>query len=493
LTAYVICSNLIELEHTPYTLREEQMGKRKNQVTEPVETEAVEPVETEAVEPVETEAVEARGLTLENVALDLIEIGDNIRTEIDDLEGMAASIREFGVLEPVRVEPVNAFGVYRLCWGQRRVLAARLAGLETIPALVGPASAENVRPIEQLVENLQRRDLNPLEEARALRDALAAEPSLTQKALGDRIGRSQAFVANALRMLDLTPSVASLVEAGSLSGAHAKALASLTPERQATVAEQAVTGKWSAHELERAVKADNEQTARAEKRHAQVAEWAKSAVSGLEEQDAPKDAILYVSDTDMSAALAEAGWPGRTTDWPTSLPEDATECDCTAWSVRTPYSDAEQPVVRRTCVVGDHRDQYYARMRAENEARWSQEREEKDRARLEEQQAEAERRQSLANAILAALPDLHPALARTLLCGLLVNDMHGSQALLDRYPLAEDLEPDLWLVASEIPDEALAGELVSALVESIVEMDSVTTALTEAFESAEVESAEVAA
>ena len=466
---YVVCSNLVVLEQTNIELREEQMGRRKNQAT------AVEPVEIEAVE-------DSRVVTLEDVALDRIDIGGNVRTEIDDLDGLAASIRELGILQPVRVEPANAFGIYRLVYGQRRVLAARLAGLETIPALVGPASPENVRPIEQLVENLQRRDLNPLEEARALRDVLDAEPGLTQKALGDRIGRSQAFVANALRILDLTPSVAGLVETGSLSGAHAKALASLTPERQSAIATQAVSGKWSAHELERAVKADNEQAARAEKRSAQVAEWAKSVQAVFAEQDVSRDAILHVPDKDMSAALADAGWTNRTTaEYPTTLPDGADECDCTAWSVSTPYSDAEQPIVRRVCVVNDHRVAYYARVRTQNEARWAEEREERERVQLEEQQAEAARRQGLVNVILGQLPELHPTLARTLLCGLLVNDFGGSQALLDRYPLAEDLEPDLWLVALEIPDAALASELASALVESIADVESVTAALGEAF------------
>jgi hypothetical protein len=331
-----------------------------------------------------------------------------------------------------------------------------------------------------------------LEEARALRDVLDAEPGLTQKALGDRIGRSQAFVANALRILDLTPSVAGLVETGSLSGAHGKALASLTPERQSAIATQAVSGKWSAHELERAVKADNEQAARAEKRSAQVAEWAKSVQAMFAEQDVPNDAILHVPDKDMSAALADAGWTNRTTaEYPTTLPDGADECDCTAWSVSTPYSDAEQPIVRRVCVVNDHRVAYYARVRTQNEARWAQEREERERVQLEGQQAEAARRQGLVNVILGQLPELHPTLARTLLCGLLVNDFGGSQALLDRYPLTEDLEPDLWLVALEIPDAALASELASALVESIADVESVTAALGEAF--AESQVAEAAA
>ena len=414
------------------------------------------------------------------IPIDQIDIGDNVRTDIGDLDDLAASIEQLGVLQPVRVRPEG--DRYALVFGQRRVLAARLAGLETIPALVGPASPENVRPIEQLVENLQRRDLNPLEEARALRDVLDAEPGLTQKALGDRIGRSQAFVANALRILDLTPSVAGLVETGSLSGAHAKALASLTPERQSAIATQAVTGKWSAHELERAVKADNEQAARAEKRSAQVAEWAKSVQAVFAEQDVSRDAILHVPDKDMSASLADAGWTNRTTaEYPTTLPDGADECDCTAWSVSTPYSDAEQPIVRRVCVVNDHRVAYYARVRTQNEARWAEEREERERVQLEEQQAEAARRQGLVNVILGQLPELHPTLARTLLCGLLVNDFGGSQALLDRYPLAEDLEPDLWLVALEIPDAALASELASALVESIADVESVTAALGEAF------------
>jgi ParB/RepB/Spo0J family partition protein len=116
---------------------------------------------------------------LEEISLDLVDVGANVRVDAGELEELAASIVELGVLQPVKVTPM-ANGRYRLLWGQRRVLASRQAGKTTIPAIVDIeddqlADAGARRSIEQLAENLQRKDLNPIEEAVALREVLDAD------------------------------------------------------------------------------------------------------------------------------------------------------------------------------------------------------------------------------------------------------------------------------------------------------------------------------
>lgn len=168
----------------------------------------------------------------------------------EDLEGLAASIAARGVIEPIVVRPQA--GRFQIIAGERRWRAARLAGLERVPVVVRDASDEDVGLLA-LVENLQREDLNPIEEALAFR-RLADVGGMTHGAIASEVGRSRTAVTNTLRLLELTPHVRRLVETGRLRAAAGRALVPLDAATQAQIAEEIVRGDLSVREVERRVK-----------------------------------------------------------------------------------------------------------------------------------------------------------------------------------------------------------------------------------------------
>jgi ParB family chromosome partitioning protein len=164
------------------------------------------------------------------------------------LEALAGSMRERGVLQPVLVRPV-AGGTYELVAGERRWRAARLAGLERIPALV--RDRDDAEALEAaLIENMAREDLNPVEEARACA-ALVEELGLTRETVGLRVGRSRVAVSNLMRLLDLPDEALELLERGDLSEGHGRALllASDHADRRRLARTAAAEG-WSVRTLE---------------------------------------------------------------------------------------------------------------------------------------------------------------------------------------------------------------------------------------------------
>lgn len=159
-----------------------------------------------------------------------VEPRDNQPRSVFDEEALAElaeSIREYGVIQPVTVRPLPS-GYYQLIAGERRWRAARLAGLTEIPARVIEADDKLTTELA-LVENLQREDLNPVEEAQGYR-TLMEEYGLTQDEAAQRVGKSRPAVANALRLLSLAPEVLQFVEQGLLSAGHARALVTVKPE-----------------------------------------------------------------------------------------------------------------------------------------------------------------------------------------------------------------------------------------------------------------------
>jgi ParB family chromosome partitioning protein len=166
----------------------------------------------------------------------------------ETLLALAGSIRERGVLQPVLVRPLPG-GSYELIAGERRWRAARLAELDTVPAIVrrhGDAESLEVA----LIENMAREDLNPVDEARACA-ALVEELSLTREEVGLRVGRSRVAVSNLIRLLDLPDEVLDLLERRALSEGHGRALllAQDHADRR-SLARAAVDGRWSVRELE---------------------------------------------------------------------------------------------------------------------------------------------------------------------------------------------------------------------------------------------------
>ncbi|MCI0543933.1 MAG: ParB/RepB/Spo0J family partition protein [Actinobacteria bacterium] len=185
------------------------------------------------------------------------------RSRFDDtaLEELTNSIREVGILQPVLVTPGEG-DVYFLVAGERRWRAARKAGLGTIPAVVRGSTGETTL-VSALVENLQREDLTPLEEAHAYRQLLE-DYGMTQEKVADRVGRSRSAVANTLRLLQLPGPIQAMVDGGTLSAGHARALLGVEDSRYAIhLAERAAAEGWSVRQVEDAVRARKEMTPKA--------------------------------------------------------------------------------------------------------------------------------------------------------------------------------------------------------------------------------------
>jgi ParB family chromosome partitioning protein len=173
------------------------------------------------------------------------------QVEQASLAELAASIAEHGVLQPILV--THSAEGYRLIAGERRLRAAQMAGLERIPALVRSAD-EGSQLAWALIENLQRADLNPLEEAHAFRQ-LVDEFGLTHDEVGSRVGRSRSAIANTLRLLDLDQRVQAALAEGVVTEGHARALAGLSdPAQQAEALSQVVSGGLSVRQTEELVR-----------------------------------------------------------------------------------------------------------------------------------------------------------------------------------------------------------------------------------------------
>jgi ParB family transcriptional regulator, chromosome partitioning protein len=189
-----------------------------------------------------------RGDDLAHLPLDELTRGKyqpRIDMRQEALEQLAISIRNQGVIQPIVVRPLSSAAPgmprYEIIAGERRWRAAQIAGLKTIPAVIRRVPDEAAIAMA-LIENIQREDLNPLEEARAL-ERLIAEFGVTHQQAADAVGRSRAAVSNLLRLLELAPEVADMVEKRQIEMGHARALLALTQRRQQVEAARMVAAE----------------------------------------------------------------------------------------------------------------------------------------------------------------------------------------------------------------------------------------------------------
>lgn len=174
----------------------------------------------------------------------------------DKLSEMAETMANYGVIQPIIVQKRG--DGYILVAGERRLRAAAMAGLKTIPAIVKDFPADQVMAIA-LIENLQREDLNPIEEANACR-MLLHEYGLTQEELASRLGKSRSAIANSIRLLALDPMVQKLIENGTMSMGQARPLLALAEgEQQREVASQVVEKHLNARQVEKLINASKKQ------------------------------------------------------------------------------------------------------------------------------------------------------------------------------------------------------------------------------------------
>lgn len=169
----------------------------------------------------------------------------------DALNDLADSIRRHGIIQPLTVRKLSS-GYYQIVAGERRWRAARMAGLSEVPVVVVEADDRKAAELA-MIENLQREDLNAMEEAAGFQ-SLIQSYRMTQEEAAEAVGKSRSAVANALRLLTLSPAVKALVEDGTLSAGHARALLPLSPALQESAARSVISGGLSVRQTEALVK-----------------------------------------------------------------------------------------------------------------------------------------------------------------------------------------------------------------------------------------------
>ena len=169
----------------------------------------------------------------------------------EKLEELAESIRQHGIIQPLTVRKLSS-GYYQIIAGERRWRAARLAGLTEVPAVIIEADDRKAMELA-MIENLQREDLSPMEEAEGYK-ILVENYGMTQEQAAQRVGKSRSAVANALRLLALSPALRQMVEDGRLSAGHARALLPLSPALQEQAAATIIKSNLSVRQTEQLVK-----------------------------------------------------------------------------------------------------------------------------------------------------------------------------------------------------------------------------------------------
>jgi ParB family chromosome partitioning protein len=209
------------------------------------------------------------------IGVDALEPGryqPRLQLREESLAELAESIREQGVLQPLIVRALRADGAaaaaYEIVAGERRWRAARLAGLAVVPVIVRELTDQEALAVA-LVENLQREDLNPIDQAQSM-GRLVAEFGMTHEQIAKALGRSRAGVTNFLRLLELADDVKKAIVDGKLDMGHARALLSLDSKRQVKLARKVVRLGWSARKVEQTVKALLEAPASGTKRRSPI-------------------------------------------------------------------------------------------------------------------------------------------------------------------------------------------------------------------------------
>ncbi|MBI3188671.1 MAG: ParB/RepB/Spo0J family partition protein [Gammaproteobacteria bacterium] len=205
-------------------------------------------------EPVASAAASTSSSGLQVLPVDLIQRGryqPRVHFEPQALQELADSIRAQGVIQPIVVRPLGT-GSYELIAGERRWRASQLAGMDTIPAVIRELDDSTAAAIS-IIENIQREDLNPLEESRALQ-RLIDEFTMTHQEVADSVGRSRTAVTNLLRLRELNEDVKTLVDEKQIEMGHARALLAITGHEQSVLAKKVADKGMSVRETEALVR-----------------------------------------------------------------------------------------------------------------------------------------------------------------------------------------------------------------------------------------------
>ena len=242
----------------------------------------------------------------------------------DSLEELAASIRSQGIIQPLIVRETGTPGSYEIIAGERRWRAARLAGLREVPVLIRSMSDEDVM-IVALVENLQREDLNPAEEARAIQE-LKNKLSLTQEDLAKKLGKSRSRIANSLRLLQLPEEALTSLEKGAISAGHARRLSVRASEDAVSAWKK--TGRMPWNETEAAEHPVRPAPARRSgefkkiEQHLSTLLHCRTRISGTPQKG--RVSLAYKSEEELLRILSTLGLDGRAEEAGTESGADGT-------------------------------------------------------------------------------------------------------------------------------------------------------------------------
>ena len=254
-------SSLFNVYEEDETVSQQEVAKinatEENKIIEkPTELVVEKPVEPKIVyieKPAEKKDIDSNE-KVSQLNIDLVDPNANQprkHFDKDALNELAESIKIHGVIQPIVVTAVGKR--YMIIAGERRWRASKLVGLTTIPAIIREYTNKEISEVS-IIENLQREDLNPMEQARAIKNLIDAY-GLTQEDVAKRLGKSRPLITNTIRLLNLEPEVIQMIEEGKLTAGHARSLVVVTDrESQIKLAKQVSTRKLTVRDLERAVK-----------------------------------------------------------------------------------------------------------------------------------------------------------------------------------------------------------------------------------------------
>jgi ParB/RepB/Spo0J family partition protein len=415
-------------------------------------------------------------------------LSPNVRRDVGDVDELAASIRELGVLSPIRVEEAgpNQDGLvrYALVYGQRRLAAAKAAGLTHVPAIVDVRNRTGAQmAIAQLVENVQRAELNPLEEARGYRALL--DTGLTQRQVAERVGKAQPTIANALRLLKVPEAIQARITAGELSASHVKAIATLPATEQEELARRAVEHKLShaqvEDEVQRAVGRQTAEDRRRTRRTELLAGW----LALLLKKRANPETTTLVGwagiPADGLADLAKRGWErsqsaarGADQAWRAPAPKGFCDCDAYELTYRLDWRSSGETLhaqVHPACIVKEHQ---VAADKAERKAHDAQQAEQREA----ERKAAEERAAALAPLAVAVTTPIPPTKAKLILFVALGGGQDNGYWVANSWALARNgaegiaydhWQDHLWAAIDELPHEQLLTEIAQLVAAAAVD------------------------